>query len=59
MLAAIPSSGGFHNVEAVLLKKRILKLRWIGMEEEANRLLRDLDELAPFEIVPMGVSETD
>lgn len=47
------------NAEIVNLKKRILKLRWIGKEKEATRLLHDLGALEPSETVPMDVRETD
>lgn len=33
------------------LKKLILKLRWIGLESEAEQLCSDLAELAPEQIV--------
>ena len=44
MFGAISSSGRFQNVEAFQLKKLILKLRWIGRGEDADRLLRELAE---------------
>ena len=58
MLAALPSSPS-QPIETVTLKKRILKLRWIGREKDAERLLRDLGALEPSEIVPMDAPETD
>ncbi len=41
------------------IKKLILKLRWIGMEEEAERLSATLAELATDECPVMGPRDTD
>ncbi len=40
------------------LRKRILKLRWIGHDEEAEDLLRELTELDD-EATLLGGGETD
>lgn len=41
------------------LKMLIVKLRWVGMESEADQLCRDLAELAPDEVVACLAGETD
>jgi hypothetical protein len=41
------------------IRKLILKLRWIGMEEEAERLSRSLAEFATAECQVLGPRETD
>jgi hypothetical protein len=41
------------------IRKLILKLRWIGMEEEAERLSASLAEFATAECQVMGPRETD
>jgi hypothetical protein len=41
------------------IRKLILKLRWIGMEEEAERLSASLAEFATAECHVMGPRETD
>jgi hypothetical protein len=59
MFAALPLSTPPLHSEIANLKKRILKLRWIGKEKEAERLLHDLGALQPSEIVPIDASDTD
>ena len=41
------------------MRKLILKLRWIGMEEEADRLSESLARLAPADCPVMGPRDTD
>lgn len=59
MLAATLPPTSSRPIEIVNLKKHILKLRWIGREKDAERLLSDLGALEPSEIVPMDAPETD
>ena len=41
------------------LKQLILKLRWAGMDQEAEKLCHQLDCLAPEDCVPPEPAETD
>ena len=41
------------------LKQLILKLRWAGMDQEADRLCRELEGMAPEDCVPQEPAETD
>jgi hypothetical protein len=41
------------------LKHLIIKLRWIGMEAEAQRLHRLLDRIAPGECAALWPRDTD
>ncbi len=41
------------------MRKLILKLRWIGMEDEAQRLSTALALCAPADCVPMDPRDTD
>jgi len=47
------------SLASTQLKSAILKLRWIGQDEEADRLLLDLAGCGPSEIFPMAPMETD
>ena len=44
------------SIASMRLKSAILKLRWIGQDDEADRLLA---ECGPSEIFPMEPMETD
>ena len=57
MCASVPSFR-FHS-DAVQFKKLILKLRWIGRKEDADRLLRDLGGSVSSEMIPVSVSKID
>ncbi len=59
MISALLLPGAPDCVDAVHLKRMILKLRWIGREDDADRLLHDLSELSPFEITPIAALDTD
>lgn len=41
------------------MRKLILKLRWIGLDDEAERLSESLAEFAPVDCPIMGPRETD
>ena len=41
------------------LKGRIAKLRWAGMEQDAEKLCHELEVVAPEDCVPPGPMETD
>ena len=41
------------------LKQLILKLRWAGMDQEADRLCHVLEGMAPEDCVPQEPAETD
>ncbi len=41
------------------LKGLIAKLRWAGMDQDAEKLCHELETRAPAECVPMGPMETD
>ena len=48
-----------NALQLTQLRKAILKLRWTGQEDEADRLLVRLTDCDPSEISPMGPLETD
>jgi hypothetical protein len=41
------------------LKGLIAKLRWAGMDQDAEKLCHELGDLAPAACVPQGPLETD
>ena len=41
------------------IRKMVLKLRWIGLEAEADQLRQRLDAAAPGESVAFAPSDTD
>lgn len=41
------------------LKGLIAKLRWAGMDQDAEKLCHELETRAPDECVPVGPMETD
>jgi hypothetical protein len=41
------------------LRRRIVKLRWMGLDEEADELCRKLENMSPSECAPSGPAETD
>jgi hypothetical protein len=41
------------------LKGLIAKLRWAGMDQDADKLCHQLEAVAPAECVPPGPIETD
>jgi hypothetical protein len=41
------------------LKGLIAKLRWAGMDQDAEKLCHELETMAPTECVPVGPLETD
>ena len=43
----------------VELRKRIIKLRWIGREDDAERLCARLSEIAPDEVLAGETVNTD
>jgi hypothetical protein len=45
-------------LEVVSLQKRVLKLRWLGSEEEADRLAAELKQIAPTSIL-VDIADTD
>ena len=47
------------GITAADFRKRILKLRWIGLEAEAMRLARAFSEIAPEECAVLWNIETD
>jgi hypothetical protein len=48
-----------NALQLMQLRKAILKLRWTGQEDEAERLLVRLSDCGPSEICPMDPLETD
>ena len=48
-----------NALQLTQLRKAVLKLRWTGQEEEADKLLRRLSDCGPSEICPMAPLETD
>lgn len=46
-----------ENLEG--LKGRIAKLRWAGMDKDAEKLCHELETVAPADCVPPGPVETD
>ncbi len=48
-----------HVSEPREIRKLILKLRWIGMESEADRLGHLLAKVDPTDCAPMEPRETD
>lgn len=46
-------------IEPSEIKLLILKMRWVGMEDEAERLGHILASIAPAERAPIGPLETD
>jgi len=45
-------------VEVILLQKRILKLRWLGSKDEADRLVAELKRVAPNSSL-IDIADTD
>jgi hypothetical protein len=41
------------------LRDLIVKLRWMGMDAEADKLCRKLDAMSPSECAPCGPQDTD
>jgi hypothetical protein len=41
------------------LKTLILKLRWAGLDQDADKLCHELENIAPEDCVPLGPVETD
>lgn len=41
------------------LKRLIAKLRWAGMDKDAEKLCHELENVAPADCVPPGPMETD
>lgn len=41
------------------LKELIAKLRWAGMDQDAEKLCHELETVAPADCVPPGPVETD
>lgn len=41
------------------LKGRIAKARWAGLDQDAEKLCHELEEVAPADCVPPGPIETD
>jgi len=41
------------------IKARIAKLRWAGMDRDAEELCHRLEDMAPEDCVPPGPAETD
>jgi hypothetical protein len=41
------------------LKRLILKLRWAGMDQDADILCHELEHVAPEDCLPFGPAETD
>ena len=41
------------------LKTLILKLRWAGLDQDADRLCHELETIAPEDCVPVAPAETD
>jgi len=57
-----PTSSSRHSprsINSMQLRKAILRLRWIGQEEEIDKLLLDLEASGSSEIWPMEPLETD
>ncbi|MGA7673576.1 MAG: hypothetical protein WCA78_00850 [Rhizomicrobium sp.] len=41
------------------LKTLILKLRWAGLDQDADKLCHELEHIAPEDCIPLGPAETD
>ena len=41
------------------IKTLILKLRWAGLDQDADELCHVLEHLAPEDCIPLGPTETD
>jgi hypothetical protein len=41
------------------LKTLILKLRWAGLDQDADKLCHELEHIAPEDCVLLGPAETD
>ena len=41
------------------LKTLILKLRWAGLDQDADKLCHELEHIAPEDCVPLAPAETD
>ncbi|MGC9954873.1 MAG: hypothetical protein ABSD21_11425 [Rhizomicrobium sp.] len=41
------------------LKTLILKLRWAGLDQDADELCLELEHIAPEDCIPLGPAETD
>lgn len=52
-------AAALNALQLTQLRKAILKLRWTGQQDEADRLLVRLSDCGPSEISPMGPLETD
>lgn len=48
-----------NSLQLIRLRRAILKLHWIGQEDDADRLMLDLATYGPSEIFPMEPLETD
>jgi hypothetical protein len=48
-----------ERVSHELVMMRILKLRWMGMEEEAERMAASLRQIDPGCVLPVGPVDTD
>ena len=47
------------NQPVTSLKKLIRKLRWAGLDSEAEKLCHELECIAPEDCVPLECTETD
>jgi hypothetical protein len=54
----VTNASDFCALEVVGLQKRILKLRWLGAEEEADRLAAELKRIAPTSTL-VDIADTD
>jgi hypothetical protein len=41
------------------LKTLILKLRWAGLDQDADELCHELEHIAPEDCIPLAPAETD
>ncbi|HEY0282118.1 MAG TPA: hypothetical protein VGC27_05805 [Rhizomicrobium sp.] len=41
------------------LKTLILKLRWAGLDQDADKLCHELEQIAPEDCIPLCPAETD
>lgn len=41
------------------LKTLILKLRWAGLDQDADKLCHELEDIAPEDCAPLEPAETD
>ena len=48
-----------QTVTPQALKTLILKLRWAGLDQDADKLCHELEHIAPEDCIPLGPAETD